>query len=104
MITLRLGSGRPRPGPDGVVMMSPASFGSPLAIPVRRDSAPECESAASPDIRCARIVERPRAQHHLATEGPEMKAIRTHEPTGVDGLVFEEVPDATPMACDVLVK
>jgi NADPH:quinone reductase-like Zn-dependent oxidoreductase len=33
-----------------------------------------------------------------------MKAIRLHEPTGVDGLVFEEVPDATPMACDVLVK
>jgi NADPH:quinone reductase-like Zn-dependent oxidoreductase len=33
-----------------------------------------------------------------------MKAIRLHQPTGVDGLVFEEVPDATPMACDVLVK
>jgi NADPH:quinone reductase-like Zn-dependent oxidoreductase len=33
-----------------------------------------------------------------------MKAIRMHEPTGIDGLVFEEVPDATPMACDVLVK
>jgi NADPH:quinone reductase-like Zn-dependent oxidoreductase len=33
-----------------------------------------------------------------------MKAIRMNEPTGVDGLVFEEVPDATPMACDVLVK
>ena len=33
-----------------------------------------------------------------------MKAIRMHQPTGVDGLVFEEVPDATPMACDVLVK
>ena len=33
-----------------------------------------------------------------------MKAIRLHEPTGSDGLVFEEVPDATPMACDVLVK
>jgi NADPH:quinone reductase-like Zn-dependent oxidoreductase len=27
-----------------------------------------------------------------------------HEPTGIDGLVFEEVPDATPMACDVLIK
>jgi NADPH:quinone reductase-like Zn-dependent oxidoreductase len=33
-----------------------------------------------------------------------MKAIRMHEPTGIDGLVFEEVPDAAPMACDVLVK
>jgi NADPH:quinone reductase-like Zn-dependent oxidoreductase len=33
-----------------------------------------------------------------------MKAIRLHEPTGIDGLVFEEVPDATPMLCDVLVK
>jgi NADPH:quinone reductase-like Zn-dependent oxidoreductase len=33
-----------------------------------------------------------------------MKAIRLHEPTGIDGLVFEEVPDAQPMLCDVLVK
>ena len=33
-----------------------------------------------------------------------MKAIRVHEPTGIDGLVFEDAPDATPMACDVLVK
>jgi NADPH:quinone reductase-like Zn-dependent oxidoreductase len=33
-----------------------------------------------------------------------MKAIRLHEPTGVDGLVFEEAPDAAPMACDVLVR
>jgi len=33
-----------------------------------------------------------------------MKAIRLHEPTGIDGLVFEEVPDATPMLGDVLVK
>ena len=33
-----------------------------------------------------------------------MKAIRMHEPTGIDGLVFEEVPDAAPMLGDVLVK
>lgn len=33
-----------------------------------------------------------------------MKAIRIHEPTGISGLVFEEVPDATPRLCDVLVK
>jgi NADPH:quinone reductase-like Zn-dependent oxidoreductase len=33
-----------------------------------------------------------------------MKAIRLHEPTGISGLVFEEVPDATPMLGDVLVK
>jgi NADPH:quinone reductase-like Zn-dependent oxidoreductase len=33
-----------------------------------------------------------------------MKAIRVHEPAGIGGLVFEEVPDATPMLCDVLVK
>ena len=33
-----------------------------------------------------------------------MKAIRLHEPTGIGGLVYEEVPDAKPMACDVLVK
>src|SRR5262249_52936806 len=33
-----------------------------------------------------------------------MKAIRTHEPTGISGLVFEEVPDAKPMFCEVVVK
>jgi NADPH:quinone reductase-like Zn-dependent oxidoreductase len=33
-----------------------------------------------------------------------MKAIRTHEPTGIDGLVFDEVPDPKPMFCEVLVK
>jgi NADPH:quinone reductase-like Zn-dependent oxidoreductase len=33
-----------------------------------------------------------------------MKAVRLHEPTGVSGLVYEEAPDAKPMACDVLVK
>jgi NADPH:quinone reductase-like Zn-dependent oxidoreductase len=33
-----------------------------------------------------------------------VKAIRTHEPTGISGLVFEEAPDAKPTFCDVLVK
>jgi NADPH:quinone reductase-like Zn-dependent oxidoreductase len=33
-----------------------------------------------------------------------MKAIRIHEPAGISGLVYEEAPDVTPMACDVLVK
>jgi NADPH:quinone reductase-like Zn-dependent oxidoreductase len=33
-----------------------------------------------------------------------MKAIRTYEPTGVSGLVFEEAPDPKPVFCDVLVK
>ena len=33
-----------------------------------------------------------------------MKAIRTHQPTGISGLVYEEAPDATPMLDDVLVK
>jgi NADPH:quinone reductase-like Zn-dependent oxidoreductase len=33
-----------------------------------------------------------------------MKAIRTHQPTGISGLVFEEVPEATPMFGDVLVR
>src|SRR5260370_22673832 len=33
-----------------------------------------------------------------------MKAIRTHDPTGISGLVFEEAPDAKPTFCDVLVK
>jgi NADPH:quinone reductase-like Zn-dependent oxidoreductase len=33
-----------------------------------------------------------------------MKAIRLHEPTGFNGLVFEDAPDATPVVWDVLVK
>jgi NADPH:quinone reductase-like Zn-dependent oxidoreductase len=33
-----------------------------------------------------------------------MKAIRTHEPTGISGLVYEEAPDPAPMFCEVLVK
>jgi NADPH:quinone reductase-like Zn-dependent oxidoreductase len=33
-----------------------------------------------------------------------MKAIRLHEPVGISGLVCEEVPDARPGLCDVLVK
>jgi NADPH:quinone reductase-like Zn-dependent oxidoreductase len=33
-----------------------------------------------------------------------MKAIRLHEPTGISGLVYEEVPDAKPMLGDVLIK
>jgi NADPH:quinone reductase-like Zn-dependent oxidoreductase len=33
-----------------------------------------------------------------------MKAIRTHERTGVSGLVFEEAPEPKPMFCEVLVK
>jgi NADPH:quinone reductase-like Zn-dependent oxidoreductase len=33
-----------------------------------------------------------------------MKAIRIHEPTGISGLIYEEAPDPTPTACDVLVK
>jgi len=33
-----------------------------------------------------------------------MKAVRTHEPTGINGLAYEEVPDAKPGLCDALVK
>src|SRR5690349_10180767 len=33
-----------------------------------------------------------------------MKAIRLHQPTGVDGLVYEDAPDAKPAIGDVLVK
>ena len=33
-----------------------------------------------------------------------MRAIRIHEPTGISGLALEEVPDAAPGLCDVLVK
>ena len=33
-----------------------------------------------------------------------MKAIRSHERTGISGLVYEEAPDPTPMICEVLVK
>src|SRR5215472_11379951 len=37
-------------------------------------------------------------------KGLTMKAIRTHEPAGNGGLVFEEAPDPKPMFCEVLVK
>jgi NADPH:quinone reductase-like Zn-dependent oxidoreductase len=33
-----------------------------------------------------------------------MKAVRMREPIGIDGLRYEEVPDATAMPCDVLIK
>ena len=33
-----------------------------------------------------------------------MKAIRTHERTGISGLVFEDAPEPKPMFCEVLVK
>jgi NADPH:quinone reductase-like Zn-dependent oxidoreductase len=33
-----------------------------------------------------------------------MKAVRVHEPVGISGLVYEDVPDARPGLCDVLVK
>jgi len=33
-----------------------------------------------------------------------MKAIRTHERTGISGLALEEAPDPRPMFCEVLVK
>src|SRR5215467_11050509 len=33
-----------------------------------------------------------------------MKAIRTHEQTGISGLAFEEAPDPKPMFCEVLIK
>jgi NADPH:quinone reductase-like Zn-dependent oxidoreductase len=33
-----------------------------------------------------------------------MKAIRAHESTGISGLVFDDVPDPTPMFCEVLVE
>ena len=33
-----------------------------------------------------------------------MKAIRTHQPTGISGLVFEDAPEPKPMICEVLVK
>jgi NADPH:quinone reductase-like Zn-dependent oxidoreductase len=33
-----------------------------------------------------------------------MKAIRTHERTGIGGLAYEEAPDPEPMFCEVLIK
>src|SRR6266496_1797274 len=42
--------------------------------------------------------------HQHTKGGGAMKAIRIHEPTGINGLVYEEAPDATPGLCDVLVK
>ncbi|MFI1919961.1 NADP-dependent oxidoreductase [Nocardia sp. NPDC020380] len=33
-----------------------------------------------------------------------MKAVRLHEPTGIDGLVYEDVPDAKPGLSEVLIR
>jgi NADPH:quinone reductase-like Zn-dependent oxidoreductase len=33
-----------------------------------------------------------------------MKAIRLHEPVGIDGLTYEDAPDPVPAFGDVLVK
>ena len=46
----RPGPGRPPPGPDEVLMVSSASRCRLCSQPVRRDSAPKCDVAASPDI------------------------------------------------------
>src|SRR5258707_15035824 len=55
MIALRPGSGRPGPGPDGVVMVPAASLGRSASL-VRRDTAPDCEAGASPDIPAGCVV------------------------------------------------
>src|SRR5258708_7419697 len=101
MIALRPGSGRPGPGPDCVLMCRRLPW-SQLPSPVRRDTAPNCEAGASPDIPAGPVVV-------LLTASPHewelaMKAIRTHEPTGISGLVYEEAPEVKPMFGDVLVK
>ena len=63
---------------------------------------------APPDIRAGCVVvlmtkSTPSAKYSLE-RGVAMKAVRTHEPAGISGLVYEEAPDAKPMFCEVLVK
>src|SRR5690242_21396877 len=83
------------------------SAGSHRPSRLRRDTAPECEASAPPDIRAGCVVGGVRRAHHRADPDERalaMKAIRTHEPTGISGLVFEEAPDPKPVFCDVLLK
>src|SRR5215468_2320367 len=58
MIASRPGPGRPPPGPDGLVIAA--------ALTVRRDTAPECEASAPPDIRAGCAVVLVRTAHHPA--------------------------------------
>src|SRR5579864_1225466 len=96
------GSGWPVSGPDGVVMARlPWSH---LPSPFRRETMPDCEVGAPPDIRAGCVVGRVEEQQSQRKRGLMMKAIRTREPAGISGLVYEEVPDPTPMIGDVLVK
>jgi NADPH:quinone reductase-like Zn-dependent oxidoreductase len=50
------------------------------------------------------ILGRPGNSHSVYERSATMKAIRLHEPTGIGGLAYEDVPDPRPGLCDVLVK
>src|SRR5437764_1824495 len=69
MIASRPGSGRPPPDPDAVVMVPPFPW-SRLPIPVRQDSAADCEAGASPHIPVGRAVVLLRRAHHPASRKP----------------------------------
>src|SRR5215472_15401691 len=84
----------------GAVMARPPLVVS--ALPLRRDTAPHCQAGLPPDIRAGLLVGG--TGEHLPGRGLTMKAIRTHEQTGIRGLRFEEAPDPQPMFCEVLVK
>src|SRR5256885_1675622 len=71
MIASRPGSGRPPPGPDGVVMVPPFPW-SRLLSPVRQDSAPDCEAGAPPHIPWGRLV--------VETRQLQVHRTRTGEP------------------------
>src|SRR5215467_10459788 len=69
MIASRPGSGRPCPGTDCVVMVSPPPrFASVLSR--RQDSAPECEVGASSDIPGGCVVVLLRRTNHTTRRPP----------------------------------
>src|SRR5215813_9827112 len=74
-------------------------------IPVRRDSALDCQAGPSPDSPGRCVVPPVREEHILCTRKElAMKAIRVHEQAGISGLSFEDAPDPAPTIGDVLVK
>src|SRR5512146_120310 len=86
MIAARSGSGGPSSAP----------------ISLRRECALHCQAGLPPDVRVGPLVGG--TEEHLPGRGLTMKAIRTHERTGISGLAFEEAPEPKPMFCEVLVK
>ena len=85
-----------------------ASPGWPVArvVPSKGRRAPSSWHPADTAVQAlpaGKLRPRPTEQN-LRRRELTLKAICAHEPTGISGLVFEDVPDPTPMFCEVVVK